>query len=77
MSNDSRDRAPRTTVGGKRHIRFFLGCEPSPVAPLACDKEESADGSTTWAKIRQSFMCTDLDPVTLAVANVVRRSEEM
>lgn len=76
-SDRSRDAALRIPTGGMRNVPFFLGCEPPPAAPHACDKEESADGSTIWAKIRQSFMCADMDPVTLAAADVVRRSEEM
>ena len=76
-SDRSRDAASRITTGGMRSVPFFLGYEPSSAAPHACDKEERADGSTIWAKIRQSFMCADMDPVTLAAADVVRRSEEM
>ena len=76
-SDRSPDAASRITTGGMRSVPFFLGCEPPPAAPHACDKEESADGSTIWAKIRQSFMCADMDPVTLAAAGVIRHSEEM
>jgi allantoicase len=60
-----------------RSIRFFLGCEPPSAAPHACDKEESADGRTKWVKIRRSITCADMDPITLAAADVVRRSEKM
>jgi hypothetical protein len=56
---------------------FFLVCERPSAALHACDKEESVNGNTVWAKSSQSTTCADTDYGMLTAAGVVRHSEEM